>query len=222
MQMPFIKSLPDDAHAAHIFAKYPHIYKLYSMASLGIMRGPSPLSFAQRELLGAYVSALNGCSYCAGSHTNTARMFGVDPGLLQQLLDDIEAAAIDSKLKPLFTFIGKLVKTPYKMVQKDAEAVFAAGWDEDALHSAVAVCCTFEFMNHLILGMGINASRDDYEALGRERFKTRWTPMVPQHLPESSVGVAHAMRITPPVWEFESAPETMAATDAMYDRESDE
>jgi hypothetical protein len=35
--------------------------------------------------------------------------------------------------------------------------VFAAGWDERALHDAVSVCALFNFMNRLVEGLGIQA-----------------------------------------------------------------
>lgn len=37
----------------------------------------------------------------------------------------------------------------------DADAVFAAGWDGQALHDAVSVCALFNFMNRLVEGMGL-------------------------------------------------------------------
>ncbi len=218
--MPFLKSLPADAHVPHLFSRYPHIYKLYSMASLGIMRGPSPLSYAQRELIGAFVSALNGCRYCMGSHSKTAEMFGVDPALLEQLLEDVESAAIDDKLKPVFKYIQKLVKTPYKLIEKDAEAVYAAGWDEDALHSMVAVCCTFEFMNHLVMGLGIDPDKQDFDSLGQERFNTAWEPMIPSAIPEETKDVAATLRRAGPAWEYEQEAETIAATNKIFNTKS--
>src|SRR5215470_12099971 len=33
-----------------------------------LLRGPSTMTRGERELIGAYVSALNGCQYCASSH----------------------------------------------------------------------------------------------------------------------------------------------------------
>lgn len=214
--MTFMKSLPADAHAPHVFAKYPHIYKLYSMASLGIMRGPSPLSYGQRELLGAFVSAMNGCDYCMGSHTNTAKMFGIEDGLLEQLLENVDTADIDDTLKPLFRFIEKLTKTPTRMIDSDAAAVYAAGWNEDALHSAVAVSCTFQFMNNLIPGLGIDTSREDYKALGAERFGTSWRPTAPQDMPANTDDMAEFYREAFPKWDYEEDPTTKAATDALY------
>jgi hypothetical protein len=41
------------------------------------------------------------------------------------------------------------------MTQADADAIFAAGWQEDALYYTVAVTALFNFMNRLVEGMGI-------------------------------------------------------------------
>ena len=142
--MPFLKSLPDDANAAHVFSLHPHIYKLYSCASRAIMRGPSPLSFGERELIGAFVSTLNGCRYCAGAHIKTAEMFGIDPLLLESLIEDIDSVnTVDEKLKSMLHYVKKLVETPYKLVERDAEAIYAMGWDEAAFHSMVPFAVHF-------------------------------------------------------------------------------
>jgi len=54
------------------------------------------------------------------------------------------------------------------MTQADADAVFAAGWNEAALHSAIAVCCLFNFMNRLVEGHGIAADPANFTARGRK------------------------------------------------------
>ena len=43
-----------------------------------LMRDHSPLTVAERELIAAYVSGLNACTYCYGSHVIAAGAFGVD------------------------------------------------------------------------------------------------------------------------------------------------
>ena len=52
----------------------------------------------------------------------------------------------------------------------DAEAVFAAGWDERALHDAVLVCALFNFMNRMVEGLGIRAD-EAYTTTSGERLK---------------------------------------------------
>jgi hypothetical protein len=41
-------------------------------------------------------------------------------------------------------------------VQRDAQAVYDAGWSESALYEAVQVCALFNMMNRIIEGTGIN------------------------------------------------------------------
>ena len=59
--MPFFPSLPEDATTKQVFTAHPKIYSHWVQASQAILRGPSPLTPAARELIGAYVSSLNAC-----------------------------------------------------------------------------------------------------------------------------------------------------------------
>jgi uncharacterized peroxidase-related enzyme len=139
--------------------------------SEAILRGPSPLTPAQRELIGAYVSSLNSCQYCYGGHRAAAERFGVSPQTIDGLINDLATAPIDSKLRPIFAFVKKLTQAPTRMIQADPDAVFAAGWDEAALHSAIAVCCVFNFMNRLVDGHGIEADRASFSERGRRHVE---------------------------------------------------
>jgi len=50
-----------------------------------------------------------------------------------------------------------------------AQAVLDAGWDERALHDAVAVCALFNFMNRFVDGLGVTAG-PDYTAVSSRRL----------------------------------------------------
>ena len=162
--MPFISSLPDDAVLLHVFRAFPETAKPLLEYHEVLLRGPSPLSVAERELIAAYVSGLNACNYCHGVHEATARAFGVPDGLLADLLADVSAAPVDEKLRPLLRYVGKLTKSPSRMTRQDANEVFAAGWDDRALHDAVAVCALFNFMNRFVDGLGIEAGPEYFAA----------------------------------------------------------
>src|SRR6266436_2974401 len=169
--MPVFPSLPEDATTNHIFTAHPEIYSHWVRVSEAILRGPSPLTPAQRELIGAYVSSLNACQYCYGGHRAAAGLFGVSPQAIDGLINDLTTAPIDSKLRPIFALVKKLTLTPTRMTQADADAVFAAGWNEAALHSAIAVCCVFNFMNRLVDGHGIEADRASFTERGRKHVE---------------------------------------------------
>jgi len=54
--------------------------------------------------------------------------------------------------------------TPSRLSWADAQAVFAAGWDDRALHDAVMVCGLFNLMNRFVDGLGIRADQQFYAA----------------------------------------------------------
>ncbi len=56
-----------------------------------------------------------------------AEAFGVAHGVLDKLMDAIDSAPVDEKMKPIQRFVGKLTVTPGRVVQADADAVYAAG-----------------------------------------------------------------------------------------------
>jgi uncharacterized peroxidase-related enzyme len=152
-----------------VFAAYPLTSRPLLDYHQALLRGPSPFSAAERELIGAYVSGLNACGYCHGVHSATARAFGLDEGLVTALLDNVDTAPVDARMKSVLGYVGKLPLTPGRMIPGDAEAVFQAGWDERALHDAVSVCALFNLMNRLVDGLGIQAG-EEYFKLAAERL----------------------------------------------------
>jgi uncharacterized peroxidase-related enzyme len=165
--MSYLRSLPDDAVLMQVFQRFPeHSRPVIDYHEL-VMRGPSPFTPAERELIAAYVSGVNACGYCHGVHTATAEAFGVSPGLLADALADLDTAAVDERLRPVLRYVGKLTSAPSRISRADADAVFAAGWDETALHHAVLVCALFNFMNRLVEGLGIQADASYYETSGK-------------------------------------------------------
>lgn len=158
--MPYLPSLPENAALLDVFRAYPGTAAPLLDYHEALLRGPSPFTIAQRELIAAYVSGLNSCGYCHGVHATTAQAFGLAEGALSALLDDVDAATVDEPIKPVLHYVGKLTRTPSQVTEADAEAVLAAGWDEQALHDAASVCALFNLMNRLVDGLGIVAGSD--------------------------------------------------------------
>lgn len=151
-----------------VFREYPDTARAIGSLHQQIMRQESVFSAGERELMAALVSALNSCAFCAGIHGSAAEAFGVEPGLLDALVDDIDTAEVDEKLRPVLHFVAKLAMTPSRMVPADTEAVLAAGWDEKAVHDAVCVCAFYSFMNRYVDGTGLAADPEDLRTMGRQ------------------------------------------------------
>src|SRR5258706_6075689 len=130
--MSFFKSLPADAGPPAVYTKYPEIYGPWSQMSQATMNGPSPLSQGERELIFAYAAGVADCKYVYVAHSEVAYAWGIENGLVERLLDNPETAPVEARLKPLLAFVRKLMLTPNAMSQADADAVFKAGWEEQA------------------------------------------------------------------------------------------
>lgn len=165
--MAHLRSLPEDATLRDVFATYPEQMLHLNGFAEAVMRGPCQLSEGERELIAAYVSGLNACTYCLGVHAATAGAFGVEEDLFAVLLDSVEAAPVAERLKPILRYVKKLTESPSRMVAADAEAVYAAGWDDSALFHAIAICAYFNLMNRIVDGSGCNAGESYFRDAGR-------------------------------------------------------
>lgn len=153
--MNVFPSLPDDPQLSDVFKRFPHTVPPLLDYHDRLLRDPSPLTVAQRELIAAYVSGLNACDFCHGAHVIAARVHGVDEELFGALMTDPDAAPVEERLKPILAYVRKLTLTPARIAPSDAQKVLDAGWDEQALFDAISVCALFNMMNRIVLGSGI-------------------------------------------------------------------
>ena len=176
--MPFIDSLPADAGVRHILQLNKPAGRALVEFHQALLRGDSPLTPAQLELIAAYVSGLNSCQYCYGVHSETARAFGLPEGALEALLADVDSAPVDPEMRPLLAYAKKLTVSPTRMTQSDADTVYAAGWSERALHDAVLTVCLFNFMNRLLEGHGCKGAADIYASRGKALKDDGYAPLL--------------------------------------------
>lgn len=152
-----LKNLPENAKVYDVFSRRPATFEPFTETCEQIMRGPSALTPAERELIGAYVSGLNSCPYCHDVHNEAVKAFGIDAELTRRLQEDLDTAPVDERLKPLLALARKITAGAYRVTDADFDAAREAGWDEDAIHDAVIVTCLFNFMNRLVSTLGIEA-----------------------------------------------------------------
>jgi uncharacterized peroxidase-related enzyme len=176
--MTFLASLPKRASLLNLFKAFPETSKPLIAFHEVLMRGPSPFSEAERELIATYVSGLNQCRYCRGVHRATAELLGMPAQAIDGAIDDIGAAPIDDKMRPVLRYAQKLTRQPNAMSQADADAIFAAGWDETALYHTVAVTALFNFMNRLVEGMGIELDEAYVKPASERLARQGYLPLI--------------------------------------------
>ncbi len=167
--MPFIKSIAvSDESVSAVLKRYPEQAQRLSELTQIVMRtGECQFSSEERELIAAFASGTNACTYCFDTHKVVAESFGVDENLLQSLLDDVNGSPVDDKLKPVLRYVKNLTETPSRMVQADVDAIFDAGWDENSFHFTVMICALFNFYNRLIDGYGVKNTTEFRLAAGK-------------------------------------------------------
>jgi uncharacterized peroxidase-related enzyme len=163
--MALFPSLPAESHLSDVFLKFPDNAGPLMIYLEGILRAEGEFSIGVRELIAAYVSGLNACRFCYGSHRVYSEIFGVPRGLVDALLADIDSAPVEERLKPVFAYVKKLNALPAHLVQADADAVFAAGWSEAALYEAVQISAAFNLMNRIVEGVGVTFDYDSNDAM---------------------------------------------------------
>jgi uncharacterized peroxidase-related enzyme len=131
-----------------------------------VMRGPSAFTPAEREMIFAFVSGLNACSYCFGQHSHAARLLGIDEGLIDALVHDVQTAPVDDRFKPVLAYVAKLTRAPSTVVASDVEGMAAAGWDDRAVLDANAVCGLANLMNRVVDGTGVEMDQTGLQRVG--------------------------------------------------------
>ncbi len=167
--MSFLKSLPPEAGLLQVFQAFPKAARPLLEYHEILLRGESAFSPAERELIAAYVSALNKCDYCRAVHSQTAVALGIDANAISEILSGSGLEHVDHRMRPVLYFVRKLTLSPGKITSADVDEIFAAGWDDRALHDAAAICSLFNLMNRLVNGLGVEAP-EAYTKLAAERL----------------------------------------------------
>jgi uncharacterized peroxidase-related enzyme len=106
------------------------------------MRGPSPWSVAERELMACMVAKWNACAFCVGAHGAVAAKEMQRP-VVDEAISDFHAAPISGRLKSALAFLEVMTLRPKDLKAAHAEATLSAGVSPQALTDAIAVGALF-------------------------------------------------------------------------------
>lgn len=130
-----------------------------------LLRGDGSLTRGERELVAAYVSGLNDCDFCAGSHAAAAALQLPDGwDVVDGVLRDPASAPVGEKLRALLA-VAALVQRGGRHVTPEAvEAARAAGASDVEIHDTVLIAAAFCMYNRYVDGLGTWApeGRDAY------------------------------------------------------------
>ncbi|WP_214225970.1 peroxidase-related enzyme [Pedobacter sp. B4-66] len=142
---------------------------LYDLAEV-LLRGESPLSQAERELIAAYVSKRNDCFFCMSSHAAAARcLYNDDEKIVDDVLNDMETAGISSKMKALLNIAGKVQILGKEVSSEDIELAKDEGATDKELHDTVLIAAAFCMFNRYVDGLASSTPTDPeaYKEMGK-------------------------------------------------------
>jgi uncharacterized peroxidase-related enzyme len=126
-----------------------------------LLRGDSTLSRGERELIATYVSHLNGCRYCAGSHgACAAAQLPGGSGQVEATLAAPEEAPVSAKLRALLAIAARVQESGRSVTDKDIAAARAEGATDREIHDAVLIAAAFCMFNRYVDGMAALTPED--------------------------------------------------------------
>lgn len=109
------------------------------------MRGPSPWSVGERELMAAMVAKWNSGAFCMGAHGAVAAKVMERP-LIDAVLADFRSAPISKTLRGALAFLEIMTLRPMELSPEHATAAIRSGVTADALKDAIAVATLFNIV----------------------------------------------------------------------------
>lgn len=150
---PTFLTLNNPEKITDIFLEKPKKYMAALTLAQEILREPSVLSPQDRELIAAFTSKLNKCEYCFGSHKLFTESIDAEQSDITCVLVDNDYSG--HRLEPILNYVKKLTLFPASLDQSDLDAVLTAGFSEEELKDAIAVCAAFNFYNRIVEGHGL-------------------------------------------------------------------
>jgi uncharacterized peroxidase-related enzyme len=119
-----------------------------------LLRGPSTLTRAEREMIGTFVSSQNDCHYCQSIHgALTAHLLEGDEELVSQVKRDFLSAPISEKMRALLTIAGKVQQGGKQVTAGDVEHARSLGATDLEIHDTVLIAAQFCMMNRYVDGL---------------------------------------------------------------------
>ncbi|MCC5941414.1 MAG: carboxymuconolactone decarboxylase family protein [Balneolaceae bacterium] len=135
-----------------------------------LLRGPSTLTSAEREMIASHVSYRNECHFCHSCHgAAAAHHLDGNLDLLKDIKNNFETTEISAKLRTLLNIAEKVQILGNRVTEEDIEAAKAQGATDIEIHDTVLIAAAFCMYNRYVDGLGTWAPQEDeaYDETGR-------------------------------------------------------
>jgi uncharacterized peroxidase-related enzyme len=119
-----------------------------------LLRGPSTLTEAERELIASVVSYGNQCKFCTAAHTAAVDMLLGEHKTSAMVRNDIQTAPVSEKMKALLTIAALTGKSGRLVTPEIIAKAKAEGATDIEIHDTVLIAALFSLYNRYVDGMG--------------------------------------------------------------------
>lgn len=113
-----------------------------------------------KELIATYVSSLNSCGYCTGSHRANLRALGTSARQARAVARQ-DLASLPAKERRLLAFVKTLTLSPARVSDEDVRSLRRAGWRDEQIFEAAFETSLFAFFNRMAETYGLDAPVDE-------------------------------------------------------------
>jgi uncharacterized peroxidase-related enzyme len=130
-----------------------------------LLRGDSPLTRGERELIASYVSRLNSCQFCEATHSAFAALqLDEDWDLVEATKADPASAPLTPKMQALLAIAAKVQQGGSHVTEADVAAARDVGATDVEIHDAVLVAAAFCLFNRYVDGLATVCPSPDPKA----------------------------------------------------------
>jgi uncharacterized peroxidase-related enzyme len=168
--MPHIELPPDLPGIVSGFAFRPETAKPMRELAEVLLRGPSPLTRAERETIAAFVSSRNDCHFCQASHSAAAAHHEQgDYSVVDAVKRDYRTAPVSTKLKALLTIADHVQQSGRNVTPDDVQHARDGGATDVEIHDTVLIAAAFCMFNRYVDGLATLTPHDGamYDEMGR-------------------------------------------------------
>lgn len=146
-----------------------------------LLRGPSTLTEAERELIATIVSHGNECKFCATAHTAAADKLLGECDTTQAIKNDIESAPVSEKMKALLVIAKQVQQSGKAVTEESIKRAKNAGATDIEIHDTVLIAALFCLYNRYVDGLATRLpDTNEYYHTLAERLVTNGYKRLPQ------------------------------------------
>jgi uncharacterized peroxidase-related enzyme len=138
----------------------PNLLEVIFTGYRGLFLVDGELPRQTKELISSWVSQVNQCPYCVGTHNFFLQYLGAP----KELTDAITTATsaddlpVDDQTKTLLHLVTKVSKHAYKVTDEDWDQAREAGWTTEQVLEGVFCASLFNFITRIVDSTGLGTS----------------------------------------------------------------